>query len=478
LLFATHLLYSGLGDYSSSYDSGVYLESARMIKNGFAPYRQVFSSQPPLWLPLLCVAIRLFGESFRAGQILMAIAGLTSIIAVMAMTKQLAGKGPALVTGALVAFSPLELEWSRTINADAPSIALATVALAFAVQYLRKGSLITLVSSALAIGCSMLVKLSGVYALPSLFAFVLVRASRVAAANRRRLRILARDVFLIAGVVGGIALLSFAFFGVEHVWDQVVAFHWAARKLNPRVSLLQRWRTLAPLIGGQRLLLATAPLSGLCLLQGLDGAALLTWPGLTFLALLYHRPLFDHHMMALIPGLAATSGVGAGSLGRLLSVPWRRRSQSPHPPGAVGAAVALGTGFYILTMAAAQAPLDFSADQRLVRRPALPNPDLRIAELIDRETRPGDMIITDAQGIAFLARRDVPPDLVDTSYTRIITGYLGPREVINQAQRYNVHLLLLWTSRLSLMPDVVRWAEKRFPQRIDLGDGRTLYLLR
>jgi hypothetical protein len=408
----------------------------------------------------------------------MAIAGLLSIIAVMNMTKQLSGKGGALLAGALVAFSPLELEWSRTINADAPSVALATVALAFAVGYLRSGSFIALVSSALAVGCSILVKLSGVYALPSLCAFVLVRAIRVDASNRRRLLILAHDAFLLAGVVGSITLLCFAFFGVDHVWNQVVAFHWAARKLNPPLSLLQRWRTLAPLIAGQRLLLTAAPLSGLCLLQGLDGAALLTWPSLTFLALLYHRPLFDHHMMALIPGLAATSGVGAQSLGRLLSLFWRRRFESSHPPGAIGAAVVLGAGFYILTIAAAWAPLDLAADQRLVRGPALPNPDLRIAELIDRNTRPQDMIITDAQGIAFLAGRDVPPNLVDTSFTRIISGYLEPREVINQAQRYNVHLLLLWTRRLSLMPDVVRWAEKRFPKRIDLGDGRTLYLRR
>lgn len=86
------------------------------------------------------------------------------------------------------------------------------------------------------------------------------------------------------------------------------------------------------------------------------------------------------------------------------------------------------------------------------------------------------MIITDDQGLAFLAARDVPPDLTDTSFNRINSGYLQAREVIDQGERYDVRLMLLWTGRLGLMPEVVRWAEKRFPVRIEMGRGRMLYL--
>jgi hypothetical protein len=87
------------------------------------------------------------------------------------------------------------------------------------------------------------------------------------------------------------------------------------------------------------------------------------------------------------------------------------------------------------------------------------------------------MIITDDQGLAFLAARDVPPGLTDTSYTRISTGYLQAREVIDQAEQYKVSLVLFWTGRLSSMPEVVEWAEKRFPLRIELGGGRILFML-
>jgi hypothetical protein len=111
-----------------------------------------------------------------------------------------------------------------------------------------------------------------------------------------------------------------------------------------------------------------------------------------------------------------------------------------------------------------------------MRGSAVPSPDLGAVELIVKNTKPNDMIITDAQGIAFLAKRDVPPGLTDTSYLRIATGYLRPRDVIDQAERYHVSLVLLWTWRLSLMPEVVQWAEKRFPHRVELGNGRVLYL--
>ena len=47
-----------------------------MMGRGFAPYRQIFDSQPPLWLPLIHTSFLLFGESFLAGQLLTATAGL------------------------------------------------------------------------------------------------------------------------------------------------------------------------------------------------------------------------------------------------------------------------------------------------------------------------------------------------------------------------------------------------------------------
>jgi hypothetical protein len=186
---------------------------------------------------------------------------------------------------------------------------------------------------------------------------------------------------------------------------------------------------------------------------------------------------FDHHMVALIPALAAPIGVGAGYFRILNALLVRWFSIQPRPIRIVCGTAYVVAGLTILGAGVSRAWLEVVEQRAFIRGSAFPSPDLRIAALIVKHTRPSDMIITDAQGIAFIAGRDVPPGLTDTSYTRITAGYLRPREVIDQGERYHVRLMLLWTWRLSLMPEVVLWAEKRFPHRVDLGSGRILYLL-
>jgi len=476
LLFAVHLLYTGLGGYSDSYDAGVYLESARMMGRGFAPYRQIFVSQPPLWFPLIHFAFRLFGETFLAGQLVTATAGLIAITAVMLITKQLGGSASSILAGTLVTFSPVEFEWSRLINADVPSVALTAVGMVLAARYARKGRRGWLVAASVAIVGSILVKLLGLYAVPSLFLFVIARWVHARDINRRqRLRFIGQDFLIIFGIFVGITLLTLALVRSDQVWNQVITFHWAGRKVYPSGSLSEKWRALTQLLVGERLLLMLGWLAALCLLGGADGLAILAWPCFALLGLLNQRPLFDHHMVALIPALAAAIGVGAGYLGFIYALFLRWFSRQIRPIRITIGTVSVIAGLAFLGAGAGQAWIELADQQKFRRGSAVPSPDLRAAELVVKNTNPGDMIITDAQGIAFLADRDVPPSLTDTSYLRINSGYLQPQQVIDQAEVFHVRLVLLWSWRLSLMPEVVRWADKRFPHRVDLGSERVLY---
>ena len=478
LLYALRLLYSGLGAYSDSYDSGVYLESARMMVRGYAPYGQVFDSQPPLWLPLIYAALRLFGETFLAGQLVTTTAGLITIVAVMLIATQLGSRGGSILAATLVILSPLELQWSRTINADVPSVALAATGIALAAGYARHGHRGWLAAASATTICSILLKLSGIYAVPSLILFAIARWTHAQdISQRQRLRFIALDILIIFAVFAAITLLSLSSYKFDQVWHQVITFHLAARRVYPSVPLDDRWHTLMRLMIGERLLVLTAPLAGLCMLGGIEGVALFAWPFVTFLGLLNHLPLFDHHLIAIIPALAAAIGVGAGYSCVLYAVFVRWLAAQAHSIRIIGWASCAGAGLVILGAGVRQVCLETSRELSFIRSQALPSPDLRIAELIIEHTRPGEMIITDAQGIAFLAGRDVPPALTDTSFTRIATGYLRPQEVIDQARQYNVRLVLCWTQRFSSMPEVVRWAGKHFPRRIDLGPGRTLYML-
>jgi hypothetical protein len=62
--------YQNLGQYSDFYDGGVYLESARMVASGYAPYRAIFATQPPVWVELIRWSFAFFGQSMRSGQLL------------------------------------------------------------------------------------------------------------------------------------------------------------------------------------------------------------------------------------------------------------------------------------------------------------------------------------------------------------------------------------------------------------------------
>jgi hypothetical protein len=97
--------------------------------------------------------------------------------------------------------------------------------------------------------------------------------------------------------------------------------------------------------------------------------------------------------------------------------------------------------------------------------------------MIRQMTNPNETILTDAPGIAFLADRDVPPELADTSFLRIATGYLTLGEVVAYSDRRDVRLVLLWSGRLASMPGIKQWLDGKFPYHRALGDHRELYTM-
>jgi hypothetical protein len=139
--------------------------------------------------------------------------------------------------------------------------------------------------------------------------------------------------------------------------------------------------------------------------------------------------------------------------------------------GMVGACLALA--FFL-----ALAPWDgIRVDEKSISAASAPSlaADKTAAQGLQKLTGREDMVLTDAQGIAFLAQRDVPPGLADTSFKRISTGFLSAREIIDQSERYHVSAALLWTGRLSQLPEVSTWIEGHFSRHQTLDNGRVLW---
>ena len=101
---------------------------------------------------------------------------------------------------------------------------------------------------------------------------------------------------------------------------------------------------------------------------------------------------------------------------------------------------------------------------------------LEVVDALREHTLPTDLIVTDDQGLADQAGRDTPPNLVDTSATRIASGYLTASTIEMDIVDYHVRAVLFATGRLDRLPGFRRWVEAHFPKEIYFGKGYALYL--
>lgn len=470
LMGAARVEYAGLGGYDSFYDSGVYLESARMMRHGYPAYTAVFSSQPPLWLPLVRFSFYLFGENFLAGQVLMATASMSTIAAVTTAVTQFQGPIAGLLAAVLVAFAPVELGWSHKVIAETPSAAFAAVAMVTSLRYSYVGRRGWLVAAAIAISCSILTKLFGLYTVPAILLLIIGRWWGAPMLHRcTRLRGLATDILIIGAILlGAIAVLSPAA-GLAKVWDQAVRFHLTAARLAPGITAGNRQIVFLPWRSGNSQWIFFA-LGALCVFGGWRGVVILIWWLSIMVGVLLQRPLFVHHLLALIPAAALAAALGWGQLWSW-SLGWCTATRiSIRMPAISGAAACLALAALLVT----QGLGNYRNSVKSTSPPTISNDELA-AERLRRLTAANDFVLTDAQGIAFLAKRDVPPGLTDTSFKRIAAGYLSGSDVIDASERYNVRAALLWTGRLNQMPEVSAWVRQHFTRHESFDEGRVLW---
>jgi hypothetical protein len=478
--------YRNLGQYSDFYDGGVYLESARMLAAGYAPYRAVFISQPPAWLKLIQWSFAIFGQNMRGGQMLTV---STLVLTALAVGFVVLDRGfwlGAVLACATILLSPLAFFWAREITGELPSAAFAAVSLALAGRYASGGKRLWLAAGALALAGALLVKLFSLYAIPSV---LLLAAGRWGSAGQLRQRIgyAAADILLVLAIIFATVLAMASAYGVREVWTQAVAFHLGSRA---DLSSARNWDLIVATLARDPAVLSALPLVLCAALEPWIGWSALGWLALTLGGLLIQHPLFTHHVVALIPPLALAAGIGAGALwklGRRLQVrEVKVRKASVRLDDyandyardygwAMGIALCIAS--IVLFAAVCRGGLAGRTDQQWILaywRP--PAADLEIAAELARVTGKADFILTDAPGIAFWSGREVPPWLADTSLKRVDNHYLATAEVKSQVERYRVKAVLLWTGRLERLPGLTAWLEQTFPTRRGYGANGVLYL--
>lgn len=445
------------------YDEGVYAETAAAAAGGARLYQDVFCAQPPLLVAALARADRTLGASLAAARgtvALFSILWLASLFAIPAGAGR--ARAGALAAGAL-AGSPLFLVEAHTVQMEAPSEGLAAAAVALALAGARRDGILWWVAAGAAGGLAAMTKLTA-----AACAVPLVGAALLGPADGRTRRLAA----LAAGAVLAGAPFLAALSGREAL-SQVVVFHLSvARRMGagPGAHLAAVRDFLAagwPLAAAAALGMRRAAVRADALVR--VSAMWLAAEGAVVMSL---TPLWPHHLVVLLSPLALLAGVAADRLGRLLVAPSVGTAARPRAtsPAAQRGAAALGAAAVLAYLAGGAAAAGGPGS----------SPDLRRAAAEVARVLPADAaVMTDDPMVPFLARRPVPPWLIDTSVARLRAGDLSLPVLSAALEDPRVGGVLLWRGTLEgEIPGVASAAAARFPVRVDLGRGRTLLVRR
>jgi len=396
-----------LGVPAHDYDEGVYWQSLLAMDSGYALYRDIFYSQPPMFLELTFGFFIMFGKTLAAARVAMLLSSAVTITALALIGKRLAGNTGAFIALTLIAINLSDIKQATTLQAEAPAIAFSTLSVALVLIWyesrtVRSMLLLAALAGATAVAgilCKLLVA-------PCLLMFLAL------VAHKRDWRAMAAWA-AGGGVLAAIALIPFAG-RIHELYAQIIAFHAPAGDVFAAEES-QKWRSITLAFATPLGALAVFGVVRTLVQRNLRGGALLLWLCGTILTLGRITPLWgDHHFSALQPPLIALSALG-------LSWVLETRTRALVLP----AATLFGLCFLWEAYGAAS----------LMRNPE-PDPSVDWAIVTDLQhyIPAHSWIITDGQGDAAAAGLETPPFLVDTSHVRIRTGYLTSAQIIQQAR--------------------------------------------
>lgn len=444
LLIGTCIRAAILGSGQFDYDEGVYWESLRAMVAGHPLFSSVYSSQPPTFLLLLVLPHLIGGGSLLADRAAIVGLSLAGIVAAHRVGSLLVSRWTGLAAATLLSADPLFFQQSVTLQADAPAVALALVALGLAADSRtragRSASVLAACAGGLAAAC-VSTKLLAIPVLPALAIVLAAPPLRGPGAAGR----LGCAGLGAAAVATGLMLPFLDRWPL--LWAQVIELRLHARMAaigGLDFSTVVAELPLAILgIAGFLIAARRAPLLAL---------ASATWALAAITLLLIHRPLWSHHALILVAPLALLGGVVGGLV-----------RGTPNRMLAALTVLLVGGLTSALLVEMRQTP-DVTRQRSMAT--------------LREVTAPGDFVITDDQFTAALANRDTPPELVDTSKVRVLSGDLTTQELAAIADRSDVRVILLDQRYDSLreLPGFQEWVRSEYPHSIQLDSGRIIYL--
>ena len=438
-----------VADRHLTYDDGFFGLSALEMRHGVVPFRELFSPQGPLFLPLLYVADLVGLRTANAPRVLPLVTGAAATVATYAAGRLIASRRGAILAAVLVTTSGSVLFTTAGIASDGPAIAFAVAAVAVALGYAQTPTTPRAVGAGALMGAAVVAK---ALSAPAGLAVALLVLSR------RRYRDLGYAVG--AGVV--VALAAAVPWGLDRVWEQSVAYNRDASRLtsypgaatkvfhtltdrDPYVLVAAGLALVVVALAwarGPRTRQPPSPTREPLLFR--PALILLVWLGAQFALLVYEPAFWRPHVAHLIAPLALLIALRPPPLVLLL----------------VGAIAV--TPWYLSNMHSLLWPDDYDRQEQAA---------------VDALRRiPADgLVISDEPGLLWRAERLTVPYFDDSSIKRIEQGQITGPKLATAAAKPDVCGVLVWTRRYADLDLAPRLTRTGYEETTRFGGVRVLY---
>lgn len=422
------------------FDDGQFGASVVAMRHGGIPFKEVFSSQGPLFLPIAWLGDLLTLRGINSPRTASVVAGVVLAVLVLLIGRRLTTPGAAQLGALLVALSGSVLWTTGPLTSDGIGEALTAATVLSALGYWSRPTSGRAIVIGVFAGAALAVK--------SLLVIPGLAAAGIWILLRRR----GRDWVLVPAVGVVTLLAASAPWGIGRVYDQYVRYHTDAvadRPVGANASKLVTtlFERDAPLLVAA-LIVALAVVTAWSARRRPAAATagrsdptadrapsfpVVVWFLTALVVVLTESPMWRNHVAHIAVPLALLVAIGAGASKRaapiaaacaILVAPWSivHLGELLHPQPATG------------------------RDARLAARlRALPE---------------GALIISDTPGLVWRAGRRVPDDFVDVSILRITSPTSSLRltgtDIVQAAARPEVCA-------------VVRWSDQRFTRFPALG---------
>ncbi|MEM7348480.1 MAG: hypothetical protein AAF485_29995, partial [Chloroflexota bacterium] len=211
----------------------------------------------------------------------------------------------------------------------------------------------------------------------------------------------------------------------------------------------------------------------------------LSWLLLGLAMISWHTPLFQHHLIILLPPLILLGATFLADLTERCRLSLWESSSSTTKQGEIVSIKKLH-GFRLYGVIMVSSLLIIVA---LLNVPALVQRNQETAAVVTggRETdalkllravsHPNDFIMGDSQLLIFMADRQTPPPLGDVALVAIKAGRQTSEKMISLTQRYQSPAVVQWSLRLPWLPDYLTWVDETYLARRVWDNDHIIYFV-